>query len=41
MKKFCDAIRFMRHKVGAHKIRQITIITYKLFTNYSYQIVKI
>jgi len=24
----CDAIRFMRHKVGAHKVRQITIISY-------------
>jgi len=24
----CDAIRFMRHRVGAHKVRQITIISY-------------
>jgi len=24
----CDAIRFMRHKVRAHKFRQITIISY-------------
>jgi len=32
-----DAIRFMRHKVGAHKVRQITI-TIKLFTSYSNQI---
>jgi len=31
----CDAIRFIRHKVEAHKVRQI--ISY--FTSYSNQIV--
>jgi len=24
----CDAIRFMRRRAGAHKVRQITVISY-------------
>jgi len=37
LKQLSDATRFMRHKVGAHKVRQITIV--KLFTGYSNLIV--
>jgi len=41
LKLLCDAIRFMRHKVGAHKFRQITVVNYspiiqiKLYYNIS------
>jgi len=38
LKNLCDAIRFIRHKVGAYKICPITII---VATSYSNQIVYI
>jgi len=33
LKFLCDAIRFMRHKVGAHKVCQITIISRAQYKN--------